>query len=184
MFTAYLVVVDGSCRRPGRSAPRRGLRFSKRTIREVPGSCSCSGVRNGNNGLCVLHELRAGSANSTKDDAVASILKSAEQRAPGAVNLPAAIAEDGSPRLTSSMPRLVASCRQPGRSLPRGEWHPVRHDHRRRRIHGSQAQRYPSQTEVAALNVPPPRIPDAATKKRGWHDRLPAKSTIMRLRTR
>ena len=34
--------------------------------------------------------------NSTKEDAVASILKSAEQRAPGAVNLPAAIVEDGS----------------------------------------------------------------------------------------
>ena len=34
--------------------------------------------------------------NSTKEDAVASILKAAEQRAPGAVNLPAAIVEDGS----------------------------------------------------------------------------------------
>ena len=34
--------------------------------------------------------------NSSKEDAVASILKAAEQRAPGAVNLPAAIVEDGS----------------------------------------------------------------------------------------
>jgi len=34
--------------------------------------------------------------NSTKEDAVASILKSAEQRAPGAANVPAAVVEDSS----------------------------------------------------------------------------------------
>lgn len=34
--------------------------------------------------------------NSTKDDAIASILKASEQRAPGAVNVPAAIVQEGS----------------------------------------------------------------------------------------